>query len=111
MTRRSASPGDGARRGAACTATALVPLIAPQTQFLDRRTQLDLRLSKALRLGPKARLQVNLDLYNALNGNPVLSGNNTYGPLWQQPTGQQSNRDVDSILPGRLIHLGGRLTF
>jgi hypothetical protein len=100
----------GAR--AVCAATATVPLVAPMTQFLDRRTQLDLRLSKVLKLGPNTRLRANVDIYNVLNGNTVLGVNSTYGPIWLQPTGQGANvREVDAILPGRLIHLGGQLTF
>lgn len=94
-----------------CTATAQVPLVAPYTMFLDRRTQLDVRLSKVLRLGPRTRLRANVDLYNILNANTVLGASNTYGPRWQQPTAQQTVREVDAILPGRLIHLGGQLTF
>src|SRR5262249_43594985 len=42
-----------------CNATAPVPLLLPQTEFEDRRTQLDLRLSKKLEVGPKVRLQAN----------------------------------------------------
>ena len=37
------------RGAAACTSTATVPLIAPQTMFDDRLTRLDLRLAKRIR--------------------------------------------------------------
>ena len=94
-----------------CTSTATVQLIAPLTEFLDRRTQVDLRLSKVFRLGSKTRLRANVDLYNVLNGNTVLGANPTYGPLWQQPKGQNNSREVDAILPGRLVHVGGQLSF
>ena len=95
---------------AVCTQTATVPLVAPYTLFMDRRVQLDLRLSKVLKLGPKARLRANLDLYNALNSNTVLAVNSRYGPTWQQPAATL-NVEVDSILPGRLLHVGGQLSF
>ena len=82
-------------------ATAIVPLIKPQTQFEKRRTQLDLRVSKAVRFG-RTRLQGNFDVFNVLNANSVLGVNNTYGPLWLRPT---------SILDGRLIEVSGQIDF
>ena len=84
-----------------CTATIAVPLIAPQTMFEPRRTQLDLRLTKALGL-PRGRLQVNLDVYNFLNASNVVTLNTNYGPSWLQPT---------SFLTGRLYEIGGQWSF
>ena len=78
--------------------------------FLDRRNQVDLRFSKGLKVGPKARLRANIDVYNVFNGSAVLGANNIYGPLWQTPAAQL-NLEVDSILPGRLVHFGGELSF
>jgi hypothetical protein len=101
----------GVRSGAACTATAVVPLIAPMTQFLERRSQLDLRLTKRLRLGPRARVQAVLDLYNVLNASTVLAVNSTYGPAWQRPASDNSIGGVDPILPGRLMQIGGQFSF
>src|SRR5437762_11125946 len=49
-----------------------VPLLAPQTVFEPRRTQLDLRLTKFLGLS-RGRLQLNLDVYNALNASDVVT--------------------------------------
>jgi len=50
----------------------------------DRLHQLDLRVSKLLRLaGTRARL--NVDVYNALNSSAVLAQNDTFGD-WQRPT-------------------------
>lgn len=82
-------------------ASASVPLIVPQTQFEKRYTQLDLRLSKTLKLG-RARIQGNLDLYNALNSSSILSIVTTYGPRWRRPL---------SILDARLLQLSGQLSF
>jgi hypothetical protein len=81
------------------------------TVFLDRRTQLDLRLTKALKLGPKTRLQANVDVYNALNGSGLVAVNSTYGRTWQQPASDNAVGGVDPILPGRLIQFGGQITF
>lgn len=83
------------------TRTATAPLIQPQTQFEPRRTQIDLRLSKAFTFGAK-RLQANLDIYNITNSNSVLGMFTTYGARWRQPT---------EILDGRLVQFGGRFDF
>jgi hypothetical protein len=81
--------------------TAIVPLIAPETQYEARLTQLDLRLAKIFRLN-RTRLQANLDLYNALNANTILTINSTFGEQWRRP---------QSILDGRLVQLSGTLSF
>jgi hypothetical protein len=96
--------------GVTCTATATVPLIAPMTQFLSRRTQLDLRLTKTVKVG-NIRLQANADVYNALNSSSVVAVNSTYGPAWQHPASDNAVGGVDPILPGRLVQFGGQITF
>jgi hypothetical protein len=97
-------------RGAAvCTATATVPLVAPMTLFEDRRTQLDLRLTKIFRVGSRARLQANLDVYNVFNANSILGVNSTYGGRWLLPVA--ANVGTEAILQGRLIQVGGELRF
>jgi hypothetical protein len=84
-----------------CTASVAVPLVAPQTMFEPRRTQLDFRLTKFIGL-PRGRLQINFDVYNALNASDVVTLNTNYGPSWLQPT---------SFLPGRLYEIGGQWSF
>lgn len=93
-----------------CTATVLVPLVAPMTSFLDRRSQLDLRFTKSVKLG-RMKVQGNLDLYNAFNAGTVLSVNSTYGSAWQRPVSDNAIGGVDPILPGRLIQVGGSVSF
>ena len=93
-----------------CTTTTAVPLIAPYSAFLDRKNQLDLRVSKAITVGG-VEFRGNLDLYNVTNGAPVLGANSRFGSSWLKPAGQQTLADVDAILPGRLLHLSGSLTF
>ena len=78
-----------------------IPLVAPQTMFEPRRTQLDLRLTKFLTL-PRGRLQVNFDIYNTLNASDVVTLNTNFGPSWLQPT---------SFLPGRLYEVGAQWSF
>ena len=52
----------------------------------------------------------NLDIYNMFNGNQVLGVNERFGSRWLVPASLQNN-EVDSILAGRLIHVGGSLEF
>ena len=66
--------------------TATVPLIAPQSQYDDRTTRLDLRVGKNLRIGQRVRVQANVDLYNALNSSSVLALTNAFGARWLVPT-------------------------
>jgi hypothetical protein len=82
--------------------TATIPLVAPQTIFEPRRNQLDLRVTKALKLQRRLRLRAYVDFYNVLNANATLTVNNTFGSQWRRPT---------SIMVGRLIQVGGQLNF
>jgi hypothetical protein len=67
----------------------------------ERINQLDVRMSKIIRLGSK-RLQGNFDLYNVSNGSTVLNMNQTVGATYLQPT---------QILPARLFKLSLQLDF
>jgi hypothetical protein len=71
-----------------------VNIVVPGTLYGDRLNQLDLRFGKILRFGP-TRSMVSFDLYNALNGNAVITESSTYSS-WRTPTG---------ILPPRLMKL------
>jgi hypothetical protein len=82
--------------------TVSVPLIAPQTQFEGRISRLDLRLGKSVQVTPRVRLQANLDVYNVMNANPIITLTNTFGPRWLQP---------EFILDGRILQVSTRLTF
>jgi hypothetical protein len=92
-----------------CNATATVPIIAPQTLFEGRRTQLDLRVSRKLKLPGRSTLRVNVDVYNVLNGSSVLLVNTTYGSAFLRPIGGPYTGGA--ILSGRLVEFGGQLTF
>jgi len=63
---------------------------------------LDLRLSNQLKVGVKSRLSLNLDFYNVLNGNAIITENQTFGATWRRPS---------SVLPGRLIQLSAHLDY
>jgi len=57
--------------------------------------------AKLFRFGSR-RVSANFDLYNALNGNPVVSLNSTYGAAWQTPT---------AILQSRFVKISGQFDF
>ena len=86
-------------------ANVTVNMVEPGTLYGDRLNQLDLRFGKVLRSG-RVRTVISFDLYNALNGNPVLSENATYRDTtvsgWRIPT---------SILPARFAKFGVQLDF
>jgi hypothetical protein len=101
---------------AGSAANVTVNLVEPGTLFGDRLTQLDLRLSRAVRFSGK-RLAVNLDIYNALNANPIIQYNNSFSIL---PTATvngvvQSNvntwQSPQRILEARLFKISGQFDF
>ena len=74
--------------------------------------QLDLRVSRTFRRGPKTRLQANADIYNALNDGSLLSPNPVYGPQWRLPATASSVTTAGSgVLVGRLVQFSGQLSF
>ena len=68
-----------------------VNLLAPGQLFSDRVNELDLRVGKNLRFG-RNRLNVALDLLNALNLSTILGPNQAFipGGAWLTPTGTQT---------------------
>jgi hypothetical protein len=83
--------------------SANVTLVEPNTLYGQRLNQVDLRLARIFKMNSnKYRLQLMLDVYNALNKSAVIAYNNTFGPEWQRPT---------DVLQGRLVKIGGQLTF
>jgi hypothetical protein len=101
--------GESCNPTGACNATFSIPLIQPGTQFEPRRTQVDLRFSKNLKLPSKLRAQLNLDVYNITNNNAVTILNTAYsstatvpGGAWLKPT---------KVLDARLIEIGAKIDF
>jgi hypothetical protein len=95
---------------AVCTSTATVPLIAPESEYESRRTQLDLRLTKSFSVGRTARLRANLDVYNMLNASNILIVNPNYGPDWRKP-GEPGNSSGSASLDGRLVGISADWSF
>ena len=79
----------------------VVPLIPPGTKFLGRQNQLDLRMKRVFVVKGK-QLEAQFDVFNALNANPILTVNQTYGTALDRPA---------SVLQGRLIRLGLQAKF
>ncbi|MBM3777703.1 MAG: hypothetical protein FJW23_05605 [Acidimicrobiia bacterium] len=94
-------PTLGRNLSSGATGTVSVDLLEPNTQFSSRLSQVDLRLTKILRVG-KGRLKVDLDIYNLFNARDVLSQVTAYGPQWLRPT---------TVLGGRLIKFGGQFDY
>jgi hypothetical protein len=100
-TNAQIAPALGRNLAAGPRGTVGVDLIAPQTRFEDRITQLDLRFSRPLRIAGR-RVEGQFDIYNALNASPILSINTRFGPSWLTPT---------EILAGRLLKFGVQVDF
>ncbi len=91
-------------RNLSSSSTVNLEVIAPNTTFGDRITQLDFRFAKIFRMG-RLRMKGMLDLYNALNTNTISAVNNNYGTTgatWQQPQ--------DVVFP-RLIQIATQIDF
>ena len=86
---------------AVCNGFTTINLLTPFTMFEPRLNQLDIRLTKVVRLG-QTSVQGMFDIYNALNASTVLGANTQYGPNWQRPT---------QVLTGRMFKFGAQLTF
>ena len=78
-------------------------LITPGSLYGDRINELDFRFAKNFKFGAR-RSMVAVDLYNALNANPIISYNNSFtlGGSWLQP---------NSILTGRLVRFSAEFTW
>jgi hypothetical protein len=100
----SAQVAQSLGRPLSAASTVTVNVVKPGTLYGERMNQVDLRLSKIFRLGPR-RLEGMFDLYNLLNQNAIVQVNNTYGTngaAWLVP---------QRILPARLIKFGVQVNF
>jgi hypothetical protein len=82
-------------------ASVTVPLLEPGTKYLDRWNQIDMRFSKRFQYR-RLRLSGQLDVFNLLNSNSILSTVETFGGSLDRPT---------AILQGRLIAAGLQMNF
>jgi hypothetical protein len=78
-----------------------VRLNEPGSKNLERVNKLDLMISKSFTHGA-LRLQPQLELFNILNANPVLSQTNTFGPALDRPL---------RVLDPRALRIGVQVDF
>jgi hypothetical protein len=83
------------------TANVAVNLVEPGTLYGDRINQLDFRAAKIVRFD-RVRVQMGIDLYNALNSSATQTYNQTYGARWLTPT---------LVLPARFMKVGAQIDF
>ena len=81
-------------------ANATINLVTPGTMYGERLNQLDVRLTKDFRFGPRL-FRTNIDIYNIMNSNPVRGINAAYAS-WLTPT---------SILDPRLFKISAQFDF
>jgi hypothetical protein len=77
-------------------------VLNPGQMYGDRITQVDLRFAKLLRFGGTTRMNIGLDIYNALNSNVALGYVTTYGATW---------RDPSSVLDARFAKISAQFDF
>ena len=82
-------------------ANVTVNLVEPGKLYGDRTNQLDFRVAKVLAFG-RTRTNVGVDLYNALNANPVTAYNQTFGAAWLRP---------NQIMPARFLKVSLQVDF
>ena len=73
-------------------AIATINIVPAGTLYGERLNQLDLRLTKILKLGARARILASVDFYNALNASTVIGLNNAV---------RRDDRRHDRAPPGR----------
>jgi len=78
-------------------------LLEPTTALSDRVNQLDLRMAKIFRMADR-RVQIALDMFNALNSNTIQTYNTSYTPTgsWRAPL---------VVLPPRVLKVSAQLDF
>ncbi len=85
----------------ACNAQNItIALLSPNTEYLPRRNELDVRFGKVVRVG-RARSVISIDVFNMLNSNALLTVNENFAS-WMAP---------QSILNARLLKLSAQFDF
>ena len=73
-----------------------VQLVEPGTMYGERSNQVQLRLTKILRVGG-TRATASVDVYNVLNANPVIALSSAFAS-WQRPEGIPNARWAKFVL-------------
>jgi hypothetical protein len=96
------------RPAAVVGTTVPISLVRPGEVWGDRVNALDLRFAKILRIG-RARYNVGLDVYNAMNSDATLTYNQSFNPA--TTTGSQAWRAPLSVLTPRFVKVGAQIDF
>jgi hypothetical protein len=80
--------------------TMTIAILEPNTLYLDRRNELDLRFGKVLRAG-RSRTVLSVDVFNTLNSDAALTVNQSFA-AWLRP---------QSILNARLVKFSAQFDF
>ena len=75
-----------AAAGIPFTSSPFIPLMPPGAAYLDRLNQFDISFRKVFQLAGGRRLNVQADVYNLLNGGPVLEAVNSHGGSLGRPS-------------------------
>jgi hypothetical protein len=78
-----------------------VDVLEPGTVYGERSHQVDVRLTKIIKLG-NARLRAMMDIFNVFNANAITNEEYGFGPNYLRPL---------AILPGRLAKFAFQLDF
>jgi hypothetical protein len=79
----------------------LLDVLPPATLYGERLNQVDLRVSKTVRIG-RTTIRPTVSVYNLFNANTILQYNNRYNALWPAPT---------AILTARFVDVGVQVSF
>jgi hypothetical protein len=98
LLRRSLSscPVDGE-----CTDFVSLDVLPPGTMYGERLNQVDLRVSKSVRVG-RTTVRPTVSVYNLLNANTIVQYNNRYNASWPAPV---------NILTARFVDFGVQVNF
>jgi hypothetical protein len=82
-------------------AQSTVNVIEPGSMYGDRLNQIDVRFTKVVAVGV-GRVDLNVDIYNALNSDAILAQQNAYGAVWTRPL---------SVIQPRFLKFSARWDF
>jgi hypothetical protein len=91
----------GRNLAAGANGTAILPLMAPGSEFASNWSKTDLRLSKIVRVRT-TRFTGSVDIFNVFNQSGTILLNTRFGPSWLRPT---------TIVPARLVRFSAQIDF
>ncbi len=92
-----------ADQGQVRTQSFSVPLMPPGALFYDRLTQVDLSVRRTFALANGMRWELQADIYNLIDAQPILNGNNAFG------TNGASLGSASSTIQGRFLQVGSHI--